>query len=249
MPQSRLEFYLATGVGMITMFAVLWFMYWFRDRRREMDMKSRDQDRLDKRWSHEQDQQERRWAQENEWKKEQEERSLRLEERRLDEEREARYEGRRAEEEKLAANTGTGSGGYIVMEMSERERPVFHDLLKGFEDYAKLKGYQIAFSIDSSFDHRIAFKFTVKNDGVVVGPERVRQDFKEYIEKVRSGKVEQFDEMPVITSIEEHDLVVTLLKNRITFLQHNYQLSQNAMLYYQSVALSNMGNNKLDAPS
>ena len=54
--------------------------------------------------------------------------------------------------------------------MTEKERPLFHDLLKGFEDYAKLKGYDLTFSIDSSFDGRIAFKFTVKNDGVVVGP-------------------------------------------------------------------------------
>jgi DNA-binding LacI/PurR family transcriptional regulator len=63
-----------------------------------------------------------------------------------------------------------GSGGYIVVEMPEEDRPLFHDLLKGFEDYAKLKGYQISFSIDSSSIGRIAFKFTVKNDGVVVGP-------------------------------------------------------------------------------
>lgn len=49
-------------------------------------------------------------------------------------------------------------------------------------DYAKLKGYHIAFSVDASHDGRIAFKFTVKNDGFVVGPERVPQDFKEYFD-------------------------------------------------------------------
>lgn len=165
---------------------------------------------------------------------------LELEERKFEAEESARYQAQKAEEEKLTTDAGTGSGGYIVMEMSERERPIFHDLLKGFEDYAKLKGYHIAFSIDSSFDNRVAFKFTVKNDGVVVGPERVRQDFKEYIEKVRTGKIEELDDLPVITTIEEHNLVVTLLKNRITFLKNNYQLSQNATLYYQSLAFSNV---------
>src|SRR5258708_34218562 len=67
----------------------------------------------------------------------------------------------------IAQNSGAGSGGYIIVEMPEKERPLFHDLLRGFEDYSKLKGYHIAFSIDSSHDGRIAFKFTVKNDGFV----------------------------------------------------------------------------------
>jgi len=214
--------------------AVMGFFYWLRERQRDLRIKAREQDIQEKRWAIEQQREDKRLEAEQARERDR----LQLEERRLDYEREARYEARRVEEEKLTANAGTGSGGYIVMEMSEGERPIFHDLLKGFEDYAKLKGYHIAFSIDSSFEHRIAFKFTVKNDGVVVGAERVRQDFKEYIEKVRSGNIEQFDDIPVVTSIEEHDLVVTLLKNRITFLQHNYHLAQNATLYYQSLAFS-----------
>src|SRR5579871_3335540 len=137
------------------------------------------------------------------------------------------------------AGGGSRSGGYIVIEMSERERPLFHDLLKGFEDYAKLKGYEISFSIDSSFEGRIAFKFTVKNDGVTVGPERVRKDFAEYVKQVRTGKLEDLDDMPVVTSIEEHNLLMAMLKNRIVFLQQNYSLAKNAQTYYESI-LSNV---------
>jgi hypothetical protein len=107
--------------------------------------------------------------------------------------------------------------------------------LKGFEDYAKIRGYEISFSIDASMIGRIAFKFTVKNDGVVVGPERVRQDFKEYVDKIRTGTVDDLDNAPVITSLEEHNLLVTQLKNRITFIQLNYQLSQNAIRFYENL--------------
>ena len=107
--------------------------------------------------------------------------------------------------------------------------------MKGFEDYAKLKGYDIAFSIDSSFDGRIAFKFTIKNNGLVVGSERVRRDFKDYVEQVRSKDIEFLDHMPVITSAEEHTLLVALLKNRIAFLQHSYNLSRNAVRHYESL--------------
>lgn len=142
-------------------------------------------------------------------------------------------------ERKEFEDNRVGSGGYIVVEMPEKDRSLFHDLLKGFEDYAKLKGYQISFSIDASQIGRIAFKFTVKNDGVVVGTERVRQDFKEYVENIRTGAVDDLDRAPVITSLEEHNLLVTQLKNRITFIQHSYQLSQNAIRFYESL-LSNM---------
>lgn len=146
------------------------------------------------------------------------------------------HDVRRSEEEKLVvAGAGTGSGGYIVLDMPEKDRSLFHDLLKGFEDFAKLKGYTIAFSIDATFGHRIAFKFTVKDEGVVVGPERVRKDFKEYMERVRSEEIDELDNIPVVASIEEHALLVTILKNRISFLRHSYNLSQNAVKFYEGL--------------
>jgi hypothetical protein len=144
------------------------------------------------------------------------------------------------DQDKSAFTTaGMGSGGYIVVEMPEKDRSLFHDLLKGFEDYAKLKGYQISFSIDASLVGRIAFKFTVQNEGVVVGPERVRRDFNEYMQNVQTGAIEDLDHIPVITSIEEHNLLVTNLKNRLTFIHHSYQLTQNALRFYENL-LSNV---------
>ena len=161
-------------------------------------------------------------------------RQLRLEEDRFarETEREKRVE---ASEVERISDDMVARGGYIVVDLSEKERSLFHDLLKGFEDYAKLKGYQLAFSIDTSIDSKIAFKFTIKNDGVVVGTERVRADFKEYLARVRSNDIDNFDDLPIITSLEEHNLLVTLLKNRISFLQHNYQLEHNAVRYYESL--------------
>lgn len=43
-----------------------------------------------------------------------------------------------------AANSGVGSGGFIIIDMPEKDRSLFHDLLKGFEKYAKLEGYSKA---------------------------------------------------------------------------------------------------------
>jgi hypothetical protein len=36
-------------------------------------------------------------------------------------------------------NKGFDANGYIIVDMPEDKQPLFHDLLKGFEEYAKLK--------------------------------------------------------------------------------------------------------------
>jgi len=195
--------------------------------------------------------QERRYRRESDKRRdEREEKRLELEEKRLEAEESTRYEARKQQEDMLAGErAGTGSGGYVVMEMPEKDRPHFHDLLKGFEDYAKVKGYEISFSIDSSFEGRIAFKFTVKNDGVVVGPERVRKDFEEYVQKVREGDVEDLDNMPVVTTLAEHNLALNMLKSRIIFLQQRIKLTQNVNDYYEKMFMYVRTFPALPAPS
>ena len=130
---------------------------------------------------------------------------------------------------------GPGSGGYIVLDLPNDKRPLFHDLLKGFEDYSRLKGYEVNFSIDATFKDKIAFKFTVAEDLVNIAPERVRRDFKEYIDKVKNG--DNFDDIPIVTSFEEHYMLVKVLKNRISFLEHSYNLKTNAIDYYEKLLL------------
>lgn len=241
------------GFSAILVILVTGVALWWRERRRKDEFEWRARQDEAKRielerefeWRARQDEREVKRIErerESEWRAKQEEREakrIELEERRIKLEEDARYDVNRREEDKIAASSaGPGSGGYIVVDMSEKERPLFHDLLKGFEDYAKLNGYHINFSIDSTFEGKIAFKFTLPNDGFVVGPERVRQDFKEYVDQVRNKGIEDLDNLPVITSFEEHNLLVALLKNRISFLQHSYTLSTNAVSYYESLILN-----------
>ena len=134
-------------------------------------------------------------------------------------------------------------GGYIILDLPDNLRGMFHDLLKGFEDFAKLKGYNIVFSIDNSLRDKIAFKFTLLDEGVNVSTNTVRKDILEYIEKVKSG--DDFDDLPVIISPVEHSLISTTLKNRMSFLHHNYTLEKNTREYYENLfktlATSNHG--------
>jgi len=141
------------------------------------------------------------------------------------------------QEEREALN----SGGYIILELPDDLRSMFTDLLKGFEEFAKLKGYNISFSVDTSIPHKIAFKFTLQEGGISVSTQSVRRDIEEYIEKVQRG--DSFHDLPVVISRAEHDLVSTTLRNRISFLQHNYNLEKNGREYYERV-LSNISSFK-----
>lgn len=160
-----------------------------------------------------------------------------IEERRLYHERqgvEAQFEAiRRAEKAEhdsfIANSSGAGSGGYVMIDVPEADRSLFHDLAKGFEDYSRLKGYMISFSIDNSWEGRTAYKFTVHGRGVGVGSEQIRSDFKEYVDKVCSDDDHEFEEMPVITSPAEHELMITMLKNRVVFFKANYKAYKNVV--------------------
>ena len=165
-----------------------------------------------------------------------------------DEENTARYwRERREEEERIREKAGASSGGFIVVDIAESQRGMFQDLLKGFEEYAKLKGYGVAFSVDNTFVGKVAFKFTLTDPDVVVVNDRVRKDLREYLEKVKAG--DPLDDMPTIVSLEEHELLVASLKNRISFLQHNYNLSKNASDFYENIVRKISGQPVLSSPS
>jgi hypothetical protein len=129
--------------------------------------------------------------------------------------------------------TGMGSGGYIIFDMPDAKKSMFHDLLKGFEDYAKLRGYAITFSIDNSSPNKTAFKFTLDNQGINISSGQVREDLKNYINKVQKG--ESIDNMPMVLSPEEHSIVMTCLKNRINFLEHNLKLQKTGADFYKAL--------------
>jgi len=126
-----------------------------------------------------------------------------------------------------------GYGGFIILDLPEEHRSIFNDLLKGFEEYAKLKGYTIYFSADNSMPHKIAFKFTLGDVGLSVSTQKVRKDIEEYINKIKNG--ESLDELPVIISPVEHSLILTTLKNRLSFLEHNYNLQKNSIQFYEDL--------------
>ena len=140
------------------------------------------------------------------------------------------------EQSEKKATQDIDKNGYIIIEVPPEHRSLFHDFLKGFEDYAKLRGYNVSFSVDSSSDSTLSFKFTILDSGISVSTDRVRNDFNDYLKKVERN--EPLDDLPVVTTKKEHDLLLTQLKNRINFLQHSYNLSKNTVEYYEKLLSS-----------
>jgi hypothetical protein len=202
------------GIGLAATFLLSWRRHRAEDLRLRMEQIQIEERRLTEeahRRAEDSYTREREFDRQLEWQE-----SMRAQEWTRDQERSSRQ------------SYGTEGGGYIIVDLPDERRPLFHDLLKGFEEYATLKGYHVAFSADNSIPNRFAFKFTLSTAGVLVSADQVREDLHEYLERVRSG--DDLADLPVVTSIREHDLVVTALRNRISFLRHNYELAKNSVL-------------------
>ncbi|HEV7744079.1 MAG TPA: hypothetical protein VGO56_03695 [Pyrinomonadaceae bacterium] len=235
---------------------------WLRDRRRQAEDEKANRERQAQFLEEERKERSRLAEEERELRERQlrQQEDLMYEQRRMQEriieeqqQRLEEYEKRRGEElkhqEKIAEqqSAGAGTGGYIFLDLPDDQRPLFHDLLKGFEEYAQLKGYQVYFSIDATYTHKIAFKFTLANDVINVSPEKVKADFREYIDKVQHG--EPIEDLPIVLSVEDHNLLLATMKNRINFLQHNYNLKKNAVEFYEGMLNNFSASRLLPAPS
>jgi len=137
------------------------------------------------------------------------------------------------EESIKSKNTQENDDGFIIIDIPEEHRSLFHDFLKGFEDFAKIRGYRVSFSVNSTNVSEFKFKFTILDSGISVSTETVRKDFNDYLKKVESG--EPLDDLPVVVTNEEHAILLTSLKNRINFLQHSYNLTKNTIEYYEKL--------------
>lgn len=123
--------------------------------------------------------------------------------------------------------------GYTFLSVNEDKKSIFSEMLKGFEEYAKLKGYHISLSVDSSIKNKVGFKFTLHEEGVSVSTQKVKSDINEYINRVMSG--ENFDNVPVLITPEEHAAVIGTLKARIKYMEYTHALEKENKDFYKSL--------------
>jgi len=132
---------------------------------------------------------------------------------------------------KSLADIALDHSGYVVMRMPDADKPVFLEMLRGFEDYARIRGYRLSFAFDASMADRIAFRFSILEGGLLVGSKQVTDDLNEYIRRVQSGA--GFDDLEAILKPDQHQGAITILKNRLAFLEASYpQMREIARLYH-----------------
>ncbi|EKO3839672.1 hypothetical protein NTE14_005460 [Vibrio harveyi] len=130
-------------------------------------------------------------------------------------------------------NDAPDLGGYVSIPMPEERKSLFHDLLKGFEDYATLKGYKVSLSIDTSETDIIRFKLIVNDFGITASRESIKSDLKEYVDKINSGA--DISDIPEVLDPIVHGRVLAALKSRISFLQHSYNMEKNVRECYEKI--------------
>lgn len=123
---------------------------------------------------------------------------------------------------------------YVLVRMPEHLRSSFHDLLRGFEDYAAIRGYRVRIAIDNT--HADFLRFKIAFDGASVPrdlakEDRVRNDLREYIDRVRRG--DSLSDIPIVLPRPEHEELLLALRNRILLLEIQCKAHQNVVAFYE----------------
>jgi hypothetical protein len=118
---------------------------------------------------------------------------------------------------------------YKVYEMPNREKSIFHETLKGFEEFSKLKGYYVFLSIDTSLDNKIAFKFDLPDGSSKWSISKIKDDLDEYLNRVTENK--GIDDVIVKCKKLQESQIKSTLKNRMLLIQHDYNSQKNVFAH------------------
>lgn len=121
--------------------------------------------------------------------------------------------------------------GYTIISIPEDKKSLFHELLKGFEEYANIKGYQVNISVNSSIDGKIAFRFTLQNHDPSTKNININKDFNEYFDKILNS--EELDHLPMIIDPINHKRFIMALKSKLTYLKYYYELEKTLKELYK----------------
>lgn len=138
-----------------------------------------------------------------------------------------------------SAETGPGTtlyGGYVFVDMPDEYKGLFHDMLRGFEDYASAKGYRVSIAIDTTLPGRVGFRFTIVDEGVTVATTTVRSDIDEYMARLRDADADPFEDMPMVTDPVQHEKLKAVLAARYATIKHQVELNKGAARFYEHLA-------------
>ncbi len=129
-----------------------------------------------------------------------------------------------------------GNGGYVFIDVLDEYKGLFHDAIRGFEEFARLKGYRVSIAVDTTPPGKVGFKFTILNQGVTVSTETVRSDVDAYIAKFRKSESDALDDLPIIIDPVEHERLKAGLTARFTMVKNNAEMYKTLADFYRQFA-------------
>ena len=127
----------------------------------------------------------------------------------------------------------TPYGGYVFVSIPDEYKSFFHDTIKGFEEFAKIRGYRVSIAIDTTPPGKVGFRFTILDRGVTVSTETVKRDVDEYIARFR--ETDTLDDMPIIIDPIEHERLKAVISTRFITVKNNAEMYQATANVYKHI--------------
>jgi hypothetical protein len=123
------------------------------------------------------------------------------------------------------------SGGFVFFDIADEHKTLFADAMNGFADFAKLKGYNVELSFDTSLPGKVGIRFTIVDSGVTVSTATVRKDVDEYIERLRVA--DDLNDMPMAANSVEHVRLQSALQARFFYLRTQAEMFAVQIDFYK----------------
>jgi hypothetical protein len=127
--------------------------------------------------------------------------------------------------------TAAQSGGFAFFAVADEHKALFADAMNGFADFAKLKGYSVELSFDTSLPGKVGIRFTILDLGVTVSTATVRKDVDEYIDRLRTA--DDLSEMPMAANPVEHVRLQSALQARFSYLRTQVEMFAVQIEFYK----------------
>ena len=123
------------------------------------------------------------------------------------------------------ADLSEEEGGYIVLNIPDEYIPFFQDLMNGFVDYARARGYEVRFSSDVSVLNRIKFRFTIL-DEYQARYRDVGKDLEDYLSRLQGDSSLGDLNIPKGMNEEQYRLALLVAQHKIISLRSMMQLQR-----------------------
>ena len=138
-----------------------------------------------------------------------------------------------SEDDMQSAEASNPLGGYVFVDVDDENKGLFHDTMRGFEEFARLKGYRVSIAIDTSPPGKVGLRFTILDQGVTVATETVKSHVDEYIAQFSESS--PFDNMPIVIEAVEHERLKAGLTARFMMVKNNAEMHKTAADFYRGL--------------